>query len=363
MSADELTYYRGRVGLHAILEALGIGRGDEVITQAYTCVAVPEAILAGGARPVYADVESDGLNIDPEAVRMHVSDATRAIVVQHTFGLPAAMPAIMAVARERGIPVIEDCCHTIAGRLGGEQLGRFGAAAFFSYEWGKPLVVGVGGSVRVNDETLASRLRAAHRGYRSPSLARQLKLGLQYAGFGAVYHPRLYWPVRAAFRHLSRSGAVEGNYNAMAAGEVSEEFRLDMAPMQRALLAVKRRGAARDTAHRRSVVDHYRKALGVFEGLFVEPDAADVVYARLPLRVRDKPRCLARAQELGVELAQWYTSPVHPFEGEALRRVGYEPGSCPRAEERCATVVSLPTHRRVSPRFVRRAAEFFREVA
>lgn len=360
MTSLELTYYRGRVGLYAVLEALGVGAGDEVITQAYTCVAVPEAILARGARPVYADVEPDGVNIDPESVRARLTTATRAIVVQHTFGIPARMDALMELAGAHGIPVIEDCCHTVAGRFRGAALGSFGVAAFHSYEWGKPLVVGVGGSVRVNDQELARRLQRLHASLGRPSPLRQLKLIAQYAGFGVVYHPRLYWPVRDAFRWLSRAGAIEGNYNPVSTGQVHEEFSLDMAPMQRMLLALKRRAIGRDTAHRRHVVSRYRDVLGAAHRSFVEPDGADTVYARFPLRVEDTAGLLRAARKARVELADWYCSPVHPLEDEALGAVGYRRGSCPVAESRCAHVVSLPTHRRVSDTFVERAGELLR---
>lgn len=358
MSA-ELTYYRGRVGLHAVLEALGVGPGDEVITQAYTCVAVPEAIMASGARPVYADVEADGVNLDPDSVRSRVGPSTRVMVVQHTFGLPARMDALMELAAEHDIAVIEDCCHTVAGRLDGRALGSFGAAAFYSYEWGKPIVVGVGGSVRANEPELASKLRVSHDRLRTPSLSRQVRLAIQYAGFGVVYHPRLYWPVRSAFRMLSRAGAVEGNYNADAGGEPDEEFGLDMAPMQRALLSLKRHAATRDAAHRRDIVSCYRESMGPIGGRFEEPAGSDVVYARYPVRTKDKPGLLQRARKAGFELAEWYATPIHPLEGRDLEAVGYEPGSCPRAEALCDTVVSLPTHRRVSERYARRAGHFF----
>jgi perosamine synthetase len=361
VTSTELTYYRGRVGLHAVLQALGIGKGDEVITQAYTCVAVPEAILATGARPVYADVEPTGVNIDPESVRARISASTRAIIVQHTFGIPARMDALMELAGAHGLPVIEDCCHTVAGWFRGEPLGSFGVAAFHSYEWGKPLVVGVGGSVRANDQDLEEKLRRSHASLHRPSLLRQLKLVVQYAGFGAVYHPRLYWPVRDAFRWLSRAGAIEGNYNTVSAGRLDEEFSLDMAPVQQMLLSYKRGTIARDAAHRQRVVSLYRDALGP-ERLFPEPPDADTVHVRLPLVVEDKPSVLGAARRAGVELAEWYSTPVHPLEGAALEAIGYRRGSCPVAESRCDHVVSLPTHRRVSDAFVERATQLLKGV-
>ncbi|HIE26284.1 TPA: hypothetical protein EYP66_03250, partial [Candidatus Poribacteria bacterium] len=87
----KLTFFRGRVALYAILKALNIGPGDEVATQAFTCVAVPEGIMASGARPVWVDIEVDGYNMDAEDLRRKLTLRTRAIIVQHTYGIPADM--------------------------------------------------------------------------------------------------------------------------------------------------------------------------------------------------------------------------------------------------------------------------------
>ena len=143
----EFTFFRGRVGLYKILESLGIGKGHEVITQAYTCVAVPEGILASGATPVYVDIDASGYTLDPNDLQRVITDKTRAIIVQHTFGLPADMEPIVQAAQEHNLMIIEDCCHTVKSKHFGQTLGTFGKAAFYSFEYGKPYPVGAGGSV------------------------------------------------------------------------------------------------------------------------------------------------------------------------------------------------------------------------
>ena len=147
----ELLYFRGRVALHAILNGLGIGSGDEVALQAFTCVAVPEGIMATGARPVWIDIESDGYNMAPESLESRITPRTSAIVVQHTYGIPADLERILSIAERHQIPVIEDCCHTLASTYHGKPVGSFGVASFYSFEWGKPLVAGIGGAAVVND--------------------------------------------------------------------------------------------------------------------------------------------------------------------------------------------------------------------
>ena len=119
-SAGELTrftYFRGRVALAAILRGLGVKAGDEVALQAFTCVAVPEAIMSIGAIPVYVDVEPGGINMDAEDLARKIGAATRAIVIQHSFGLPADVAQLTSIARDNNLPLVEDCAHTIASRV------------------------------------------------------------------------------------------------------------------------------------------------------------------------------------------------------------------------------------------------------
>ena len=146
----QCTYYRGRVALAAILKSLGVGRGDEVVIQAFTCVAVPEGVMASGARPVYADIEPGGCNVDPASLEERITSRTRAIVLQHTFGIPAQMDRVMLIAERAGIPVIEDCCHALASQFDGRLLGSIAVARFYSFEWGKPLVARLGGAAVAN---------------------------------------------------------------------------------------------------------------------------------------------------------------------------------------------------------------------
>src|SRR5262245_31272158 len=115
-------------GLHLALAALGIGPGDEVITTPMTFCATVQAILHVGASPVLADIGCDG-NIDPEEVASRITSRTRAIIPVHLAGLPCEMNTIWAVARERGIHVIEDAAHAAGARYEGRPIGAETTAA------------------------------------------------------------------------------------------------------------------------------------------------------------------------------------------------------------------------------------------
>jgi dTDP-4-amino-4,6-dideoxygalactose transaminase len=229
LSLTELTYFRGRVALYAILKALGIEKQDEVAIQGFTCIAVPEAVMAAGARPLYIDVESDGVNMKAKDLSDKITSRTRAIVVQHTFGIPADMDGITAVAHKYGIPIIEDCCHTLTSTYKGKRVGTFGIASFYSFEWGKPIVVGIGGSALINNANIKKVALQQYQSYRDPSGVTEMKIEAQYLAFNILFRPSMYWKVRSIFRALSNLGIVEGNYHPLnTGGEISSEFNLKL---------------------------------------------------------------------------------------------------------------------------------------
>lgn len=354
-----LPFYRGRVALYAILQGLGIGRDDQVVTQAFTCVAVPEAIMASGARPVYADIEQNGFNMDAGDLERKITPQTRAIVVQHTYGIPADMEQIKYVADKAGILIIEDCCHTLASMYKGKMVGSFGVGSFYSFEWGKPVVAGIGGSGIINESNLNEKIQLQYENYTFPSTVKLLRIQLQYFGFKMLYRPSFYWPVRNMFHMLGSIGAAESNYNPVQENQVAEDFCLKMPkPLQRRMA---RKLCDLDvlTRHSRWVSNQYQSRI---ESNLVQhpeiPSDCDTVFARYPLLANDKDMLLKQARKAKVELADWYSTPIHPLTGKDLGLVRYEAGSCPNAEKRCRQVVTLPTHMAVKEKYVERIVAF-----
>lgn len=346
-------YYRGRVALAAIFRALGIGANSRVLIQAFTCLAVPEAVLAVGAEPVYVDIEAQGFNIDPDAMRRAIGPGVKAVVVQHTYGIPAQLEKIAAIAEERGIAVIEDCCHLIPGAERSES----SIAAFYSFEWGKPVVAGIGGAATSRNAAVNERLKAAHREYSEPASTRVWRIEAQYLAHRILYRPWLFWPVRSIYRRLGNSGVAEQNYHPVDSA-VSPEFNWTMP-------ARLRQRAERGMQHASAIADHADRTSRAYRAQII---AAPVIhpslvptgksFCRYPLRVTDKPSVLRAAQAQNVELADWYSTPIHPLPQREWSSVGYTPGACPNAEQRCSEVVTLPTHRAVRQRDIDRAAAF-----
>ena len=151
----------GTDALRIILDAAGIGPGDEVITTAFTFVASVEVIVQTGAKPVFCDVDPVTLCIDPAEVAGRVTTRTRAIMPVHYAGHPVDMKAITTIADEHGLAVIEDAAHAVETRVdGGGHVGSIGDATCFSFYANKNLAAGEGGMLTLRDEPFADRVRS-----------------------------------------------------------------------------------------------------------------------------------------------------------------------------------------------------------
>jgi 8-amino-3,8-dideoxy-alpha-D-manno-octulosonate transaminase len=151
----------GTAALAVGLAALGVGAGDEVITQSHTFVATVEAIILLGATPVIVDVD-ETLNMSPQALEQAISPRTKAVIPVHMLGVPAKMDEILSTARRYGLSVLEDAAQALGGSYRGKRVGTLGRVGAFSTDAGKTLNTGEGGMVVTDDEQLFIRARAFH---------------------------------------------------------------------------------------------------------------------------------------------------------------------------------------------------------
>jgi len=145
--------------LHLACLAAGIGPGDEVILPSLTFVATANAVRYTGADTVFADIESlDWLTLDPEAVEAAITPRTKAIMVMHYAGFACDMPAIMAIAAEYGLVVLEDAAHAVGASLEGRDLGTWGDVGCYSFFANKNMTTAEGGMIVTDDDELAEKL-------------------------------------------------------------------------------------------------------------------------------------------------------------------------------------------------------------
>jgi dTDP-4-amino-4,6-dideoxygalactose transaminase len=207
----------GTEALHLALVAMGVGPGDEVITQANTYVATAFAVSYLGARPVFVDIQPDSYNIDIGRIEAAISDRTRVIIPVHMYGNPTDMDPLMQLARRRGLKVLEDASHAAGAIYKGRKTCSLGDAAAISFYPSKVLgAYGDAGAVLTNDDELAEQVR----------LLRYMGQKVKHTHLVIGYQQRLD-PMQAAIlsvklRHLEdwieRRRAIATRYNQLLSG-------------------------------------------------------------------------------------------------------------------------------------------------
>lgn len=284
----------GTDALALSMMALGIGAGDEVVTSPLSAAYSALAIMMTGARPVFADIDADRLTISPELVERAITPKTKAILPVHLYGQPADMPALAAIARRRGLILIEDCCQAHLAAAAGQPVGTWGAAGAFSFYPTKNLgALGDAGAVITNDAGLAAKLR-------------RLRNGGQTTRY---QHP-----------------------------EFGVNSRLD--EMQAAVLRARLPRLAGWTAARRALAARYRDRLAGGPVHVPREFDAGHVYHLFPILAPDRGALQARLRDAGIETLIHY--PLAIPAQQAMQTV--DPAPCPVAEQAAAQVLSLPLH-------------------
>jgi perosamine synthetase len=172
----------GTAGLHLALLALGLGEGDEVIVPSFTFIAVANAVRYVRATPVFVDVDPETLNADPAHIEAAITLKTRAIIVVHTFGYPAEMTPILALARRHNLRIIEDACEALGSTYNGQPAGCFGDIGVFAFYPNKQITTGEGGMIVTREPALAREMRALrnHGRYDTDDWLQHSILGYNY---------------------------------------------------------------------------------------------------------------------------------------------------------------------------------------
>lgn len=286
----------GSDALFLTLQALGIQAGDEVITVSHTFISTVDAVIRNGATPVFVDIDPETYCVDAAQIEARITDKTKLILPVHLYGHPAEMDAILAVATRHGLRVIEDACQAHGARYRGRKVGRFGAAACFSFYPTKNLgAYGDGGIVVTDDADLAARLRMARN----------------YGQRRKYYHEF-----------------------------VGINSRLD--EIQAAVLRVKLKHLDRWNARRRAIARNYDEGLqGSTLVLPHERPYAESMYHLYVVRCAERDRLQQQLLERGVHTQIHYPVPVH--RQAAYAQLARDP-SLPVTERVCGEILSLPMH-------------------
>jgi dTDP-4-amino-4,6-dideoxygalactose transaminase len=314
---DAVGVASGTEAIQLALAAVGVGAGDEVITSPLTAAFTGLAILGAGARPVFADVDPATLNVAPAAVARAVTPRTKALLPVHLYGHPADLDPLLQIARDRGLPLVEDACQAHGAQYKGRVVGALSGIGALSFYPTKNLgALGDGGAVLVNDPALAVRLRRA------------------------------------------RNGGQTDRYHHAEPGINS---RLD--EMQAAVLRVGLRHLEPGNARRRELAAIYRRELANVIGLLlpVEQPYARSNHHLFVVRHPRRDALMAGLAERGIATLIHYPVPLH-LQG-AFAALGGRRGDFPVAEQAAGEIVSLPLYPEMTDAQALAVAAAVRELA
>lgn len=329
----------GRAALAAVLRAYAIGAGDEVIIQAFTCVAVPAAVAWTGAKPVFADIEVEGYNLNPQSVIARLTPRTKAIIVQHTFGVPANWAALQSIANEHNVLLIEDAAHALGAKYQGRYIGTLADAAIFSFGRDKIVSSVFGGAVTSKNPLVLARVANEQRGLPLPpawwivqQLLHPLLMSVIKPTYFIAYFGKGLLVVAQKLGVLSR--AVEIRERDL---QQPRHTQWRFSPALGSLLSWQLDKLPRFTAVRRTHAAHYQQA-----GLPAPRvgGSGEPAWLRYPLRVANPAQLLQKARAHQLLLGDWYQQPVFPVNHASAL---YHPGDCPVAAAAAQSTINLPT--------------------
>jgi dTDP-4-amino-4,6-dideoxygalactose transaminase len=285
----------GTSALHVALMANEIGPGDEVITSPFSFIASGNCALFVGAKPVFVDIEADYFTIDPEKIREKITPRTRAIEPVHLYGQACNMEAIVEIADEFNLAIIEDACQAHGARIDGKPVGSFGTACFSFYPT-KNITTGEGGMITTNDAEVAEKARLL-RDHGSPVRYQHETLG----------------------------------------------YNMRMNDMQAAIGLTQLPKLAHWNKKRQENAEFLTRELSKVDGVVTPPvrDNAEHVFHQYTIRVPARDEAAEKLREQGVGVGVHYPTPIHqqPY----YQKLGYQ-DSLPVSEAASREVISLPVH-------------------
>lgn len=315
----------GTDALVIALKALGINKGDEIITTTYTFFATAESIAAIGAIPVFVDVEKDTFNIDPSKIEEKITSKTKAIMPVHIFGLSCDMNKINKIAKKHNLFVIEDACQAVGSIYNNNKIGNLSNIACFSFFPTKNLgCAGDGGAIVTNDDNLATICKAfrTHGSGKDGNAAYNLlnnkkeELVDEKTVDSNIYNPLKY-------------------YNYL----IGYNSRLD--EIQAALLRLKLKSLEEYTEERIELSNYYKAALKDTDLILpVDIGNRTHVYHLFVLKHKKRDELVEYLNEKGIATGIYYKVPLHLQ--KAFEYLGYKNGDFPNSEELSRTTFAIP---------------------
>ncbi len=309
----------GTAALDIALKAIGVGPGDEVITTPFTFIATSNAVLFQGAKPVFADIDPETYNLDPDNVLEKITSKTKAIIVVHLYGHPAEMKAFKEIAEDHSLYLVEDSAQAHGAEYNGVKAGSMGDVGAFSFYPTKNMTTGEGGMITTNNDEIARKARL-----------------LRNHGQSEKYlHVILGYNLR-----MTSIAAAIGRVQLKKLDEFNEKRRRNAVELTREIKTIKGLKPPVEKSYAKHVYHQYVVWVG----------------EEYPL-TRDELR--KHLLEKGIGTAVHYPRPI--FQQPLYKKLGYPQNICPNSIEASKHVLSIPVHPALSSEDIKYILEALRE--
>jgi len=339
------SFSSARASLCACLKAMGVNRGDEVLISSFTCLAVPTAVIAAGASPIYYDIDPDTMNIDKKSLKNLISKKTKAIVLQHTLGIPVSIDAIKDSLSNKEIIIIEDCALSIGSTMNRALVGTKADAAIFSLELSKTISCGWGGVLLVNNKQLETKVIQYYNGVENIRLLKSLRMAIQTSLSGVLYSPNVYFMGKyfialffkfgffgASTPNIEEKGVVEGDFISKLPKSLIPLAIIQIARFEE-IISIHAEYSLRIRSKLNKLNYHVL-------GCYSNHDKS--VSPRVPFLVKDKTFFIDFFKDRGIEVGTWFDGPLSPLPKESI--FGYDKANYPNSCFIARHIVNLPCH-------------------
>lgn len=348
-------FNRGRDSLSFFLTLLGLKKDDEIVTQAFTCVAVVAPILWNNCKPVYVDIDPNSFNMDTDLLEEKITDKTRAVIVQHTFGNLIDVKKVREIidrinnqrSKEKEIYIVEDCAHIFSNNV---QIGEYSDATFFSFSQDKAISSTQGAMMKITNPEILNIAKEKYTTIPRPSKEESL-YNAKYIKLWSIIK-KLYYTKLIPFTNITLGRVLIVLFRSLglirkqaSANSTNSTQIKRMSNIQARLLLNQLDKVEMINNHREKIANIYNQNLKE-ELLF---NSKNKILLRYPILITNRKEIKKKLLEERIITGNWYSSPIHPlYNKEELEKVNYRGNLCPVASKVGQHILNLPTNIEVS---------------
>ena len=335
-----------RSSLFSLLKTLNYDKGSEVLVTGFTCEVVPNAVINAGYTPIYVDINPINYCMDPIIVEKLITEKTKVIIIQHTFGIPAEIEKLIDIAKKHNLYIIEDCAVSLGSKYKGKLTGTFGDASIFSFELSKTITSCRGGMLllNTNNDTIIKNMEEFYKNVPEQKRFQKLKTLFQLGISGVLYRPGVYilgkYIIALLFklRIFSFSTTITEEK-----AKLPLNYLLRLSDSQ-ARIILRQYLRINILIEKKLIIKNYY--LKILENYLNKEfinivSSNDVVLLRFPFLTKKRIQLKSYFEHINVELGFWFTAPLS---SESIDHTlfCYKWGSCPEAEKISKMIVNLP---------------------